>query len=241
MRLCVLSHLWKIGVVFLAEETKVYSSVGGRAVLPCSGAKFSRSCAEVNWAKLWMSIVPEPVVCSGRVVTPSKRSSEPRLGADCSLHIDNLEKEDGGTYVCEHISVEPSTALAVSHRVSLHCYLSAFTGLVLCNHSGVKLTWVTERGTELQGDRYSISYKSACHTVLSVVLRATDHQRKWSCQLTEQQEVKTTVSHVTALTVYKTCIFSGLEIYYNVGLCAPCKFHYIIECILYVCSSFVSQ
>ncbi|KPP64997.1 hypothetical protein Z043_116610 [Scleropages formosus] len=194
------------------KETKVYSSVGGRAVLPCSGAKFSRSCAEVNWAKLWMSIVPEPVVCSGRVVTPSKRSSEPRLGADCSLHIDNLEKEDGGTYVCEHsagnrtislqllsISVEPSTALAVSHRVSLHCYLSAFTGLVLCNHSGVKLTWVTERGTELQGDRYSISYKSACHTVLSVVLRATDHQRKWSCQLTEHQEVKTTVSHVTAL------------------------------------------
>ncbi|XP_018596124.2 uncharacterized protein LOC108927348 [Scleropages formosus] len=209
-----------MGVVFQtgqafgpSEETKVYSSVGGRAVLPCSGAKFSRSCAEVNWAKLWMSIVPEPVVCSGRVVTPSKRSSEPRLGADCSLHIDNLEKEDGGTYVCEHsagngtislqllsISVEPSTALAVSHRVSLHCYLSAFTGLVLCNHSGVKLTWVTERGTELQGDRYSISYKSACHTVLSVVLRATDHQRKWSCQLTEQQEVKTTVSHVTALT-----------------------------------------
>ncbi|KAL4646811.1 hypothetical protein GN956_G10203 [Arapaima gigas] len=64
---------------------------------PRSGVPLPASCEQVNWVRLRHFAIPEPAVHSGKAAGPGKRS----LDLHCSLHVDHLQTEDGGTYVCD--------------------------------------------------------------------------------------------------------------------------------------------
>ncbi|KAG7469606.1 hypothetical protein MATL_G00130700 [Megalops atlanticus] len=193
--------------------TIVFSSVGDNVALPC-GTNVHRSCSAIAWKLKERFDFFLDVVQSGKVIASDlERTTRLRVGQDCTLHISNLRTEDGGQYICEDeaanattnlqlliITVTPSAPLNTHTSASLHCYLTTAIGYVWCNHSGVSVHWVSEMGTKLQGDRYNISRKSSCYSVLTLTLQRTDHKRHWKCQLTEGTDMKATYSYITTLT-----------------------------------------
>ncbi|XP_064802880.1 uncharacterized protein LOC135520932 [Oncorhynchus masou masou] len=170
----------------------------------------------------------------------SGRSSRLKVGHDCSLHIQPLEIDDGRVYTCGdgatsssvslqllNITLATDTNTAPEKDVKLQCYLNIFSGLVpQCNHSEIKLNWLNEANTVLQGERFQTERSSACFSTLTIRgVRKTDHHRKWRCQLIEGEVVKTSLSYITEIT-------GGIEeVFVAVGesVSLPCATHSSLE------------
>ncbi|KAK6469584.1 hypothetical protein HHUSO_G31893 [Huso huso] len=86
-------------------------------------------------------------------------------------------------------------------NLAVQCALVCNGGIADCSSvpDNVKLTWVDDEGTALQGDRFKItSYRT--HSTLSLELQKSDHNRRWRCNLTEGGAVKASYSYTTTLT-----------------------------------------
>lgn len=100
------------------------------------------------------------------------------------------------------VTLATDTNTAPEMDIKLQCYLNIFSGLVpQCNQSEIKLNWLNEANTVLQGERFQTERSSACLSTLTIRgVRKTDHHRKWRCQLIEGEVVKTSLSYTTEIT-----------------------------------------
>ncbi|XP_064183511.1 titin-like isoform X3 [Anguilla rostrata] len=196
------------------SEPTVYSSVGELVSLPCN-LHGSFNCYSITWN--WNSGRSEgsiELVTLGEVNAENQQIARRlRVGTNCSLHINNLTTADAGQYDCQlyhnrnhftdssvinlsllNISVSsPVTELKIGSTVTLVCKLHSFEP---CGKS-IRVSWVSETGAPLQGDRYKLS-ESECSSSLTVTLERSDRNMKWRCQLTVEGKLKASHSYTTS-------------------------------------------
>ncbi|MGH0170892.1 UNVERIFIED_CONTAM: hypothetical protein FKN15_061843 [Acipenser sinensis] len=98
------------------------------------------------------------------------------------------------------VTADPGRDLKRGTSLALQCTLLCNGGIADCSSvpDNVKLTWVDDEGTALQGDRFKITpYRT--HSTLSLELQTSDHNRRWRCNLTEEGTVKASYSYTTTL------------------------------------------
>ncbi|XP_058865181.1 uncharacterized protein LOC131709093 isoform X2 [Acipenser ruthenus] len=154
------------------------------------------------------------------IVSQPERAARLEVLPDSSLRIHHLHTEDAGQYECQQyvngqlyeggtpvvlnlltITADSSRDLKRGTALALQCTLVCNGGIADCRSvpDNVKLTWVDDEGTALQGDRFKIT-PSRTHSTLSLELQKSDHDRRWRCNLTEGGAVKASYSYTTTLT-----------------------------------------
>ncbi|XP_016348774.1 uncharacterized protein LOC107693775 [Sinocyclocheilus anshuiensis] len=144
-----------------------------------------------------------------------------RLGSGCSLNIRNISKEDYGSYICQqwtgvnrdqqqepdarvylhvlHVS-SSQTEISAGRSVTLFCQLYSSAG-VSCDDwirsEGIELFWVNQAGVKLtrSDSRLQISAPGHCISSLNTTLLNEDHNREWRCNVTQRDQVKTSVTY----------------------------------------------
>ncbi|KAG5857352.1 hypothetical protein ANANG_G00018550, partial [Anguilla anguilla] len=86
----------------------------------------------------------------------------------------------------------PVTELKIGSTVTLVCKLHSPGS---CGKS-IRVSWVSETGAPLQGNRYKLS-ESECSSSLTVTLERSDRNMKWRCQLTVEGKLKASHSYTT--------------------------------------------
>ncbi len=117
-------------------------------------------------------------------------------------------------FVLFSVSVSSSSSqseISPGSSVTLFCqlYYDGDSCDNLVRFEGVQLIWVNQAGVNLQTDsRYQISFSSGqCISSLTTTLLNEDHNREWRCQVTQRNEVKTSVTY--------TVKYSGEETIFN--------------------------
>ncbi|KAJ8341551.1 hypothetical protein SKAU_G00338420 [Synaphobranchus kaupii] len=211
------------------EDLTVYSSVGDAANLPCNHNHRYLDCSSIMWG----SSNPElrttiELVTDGKVRDKNQeKSGKLRMESNCSLHINNFTTADVGEYYCRLYKKEenmdftdaiiylsllsisassPVTELKIGSTVTLRCELHSHRP---CGKS-ISVTWVSETGAPLQGDRYNVSgFK--CSSTLTLTLQRSDRNLK--CQLSEEQMLKASRSYTITFSGDMTIwIVSGVTI-----------------------------
>ncbi|XP_029964221.1 uncharacterized protein LOC115400474 isoform X2 [Salarias fasciatus] len=191
----------KLGVRSVNDSVFVYGSLGGHALLPCSGLS-SAHCSSVSWTFYKGGRVRfSEEVSGGRVRADSDKSNRTSIMADCSLSLRRLRVEDAGSYVClerreavtdVYLSLltvaSPSSVMELrpGGRLVLSCILHTYYDPGSCraySSSLFHLSWRAEDGGELRGDRHQLTEDSRCNVTLSTTLQADDHRRRWRCQV----------------------------------------------------------
>ncbi|XP_045569526.1 uncharacterized protein, partial [Salmo salar] len=98
------------------------------------------------------------------------------------------------------------TYLKPDRPVTIRCSLHTSDGPGICKsflNSKVNLSWVDETGRKLQGDsRYQLT-GPRCDITLTVTFQKEDNNRKWMCQLTKMEQVKTSVDFTSTFSDIK--------------------------------------
>ncbi|XP_043116477.1 uncharacterized protein LOC122360164 isoform X2 [Puntigrus tetrazona] len=197
-----------------AEMTYVFSSSGENVRLPCNNAL--SDCTSTIWTYSRQSNTVE-LIAGGKKKKDVERHERLSLGSDCSLNIQKITEKDSGLYTCQqYVNRPPSDApvylyvlyvsssssqseISPGSSVTLFCQLF-YDGVscdALVRAEGVQLIWVNEAGVNLQTDpRYKISFSSTyCYSSLTTRLLSEDLNREWRCQVTQRNQVKTSVSY----------------------------------------------
>ncbi|XP_030214639.1 uncharacterized protein LOC115545512 isoform X2 [Gadus morhua] len=188
-------------------QTAVFAVLGDSVDLPCP-IPLVGPCSEVNWkvSDSFPGFYTE-VVRAGLVTADEPPTV--RLGAGCSLHIDRLEQDSARTYVCSNGRFNASLSLEIlsitsekkGEMMEIHCYLNDFKGLVRsCPHQGILLEWLSEANTALNKERFSFKSPSKCFSKIIFKPRPMDHRRTWSCQLRDNDTVKTSLGYTLNIT-----------------------------------------
>ncbi|XP_078146218.1 uncharacterized protein LOC144542798, partial [Centroberyx gerrardi] len=202
MGLLLLPHI-KTGVN--GEDNLILAGRGYDIRFPCDGG------LDLICFVIWQFSTREindyiAVVSNGEIQTASSNGKGRRVGSKCPLHIKSLTAEDVGRYRCQPRqdvlsllnipSSTPEPNFTPGQTVSLHCVLLTYEGHRLCltqQTEFVQLRWVDEAGVEIQEDsRHRIKRRSLCDITLFVTSQGEDNKR-FRCQATVGQEVKTSV------------------------------------------------
>uniref|UniRef100_UPI003AAE07D3 uncharacterized protein n=1 Tax=Centroberyx gerrardi TaxID=166262 RepID=UPI003AAE07D3 len=203
LRLCLFSLVQATLGLQPSGNLVMFASLGDSISLPC-GIPSIKSCSSVNWNMAGDSVTQ--VVKAGMGTAPRYRT----VAKNCFLHIDHLGLDDARRYTCDDGTFNSSVSLEIllvtqqsaadKEKIELHCSLNLYKGLVpSCNHSGIHIKWLTEANTQIYGSRFHLERPSDCFSKLTIKLKPTDHHRKWRCQLTQKDTVKTTTSYTTTL------------------------------------------
>ncbi|KAG7466383.1 hypothetical protein MATL_G00164180 [Megalops atlanticus] len=131
------------------------------------------------------------------------------------------------------LKVSPSSStleLKTGREITLHCELQS---QIFCDGISPGIfSWVNETGTPLEGDRYKLN-QSRCASTLTVTLQHSDQNRKWTCQLTREGEVKASYSYTTILS---DSLRSLLPVWIGLGVAAAvCVAVFVIIVGIVVC------
>ncbi|XP_045575472.1 uncharacterized protein [Salmo salar] len=186
------------------ESLSMFSRVRDDVSLPCNNVVYP-NCSSTTWIynSVGSTVTIEEVVLGKIKVEKTERADRLSLGSDCSLHVSNVRAEDAGVYICRqfltetgpqhggdapvHLSVLTMTDLKSNVNMTLRCSLLTYMEHGKCI-SGVSLSWVPKTGTNAQ-----VTLDSSCEISLTVTLQKEDNNRKWTCTLTENGNVKISI------------------------------------------------
>uniref|UniRef100_A0A8C1M6G8 Ig-like domain-containing protein n=1 Tax=Cyprinus carpio TaxID=7962 RepID=A0A8C1M6G8_CYPCA len=163
------------------------------------------------------------MIAGGKKKQDTERHERLSLGSDCSLNIRNVTKEDYGSYTCRQyvngqqgtdarvflhvLHVSPSSSqneISPGSFVTLSCQLYSFAGAScddLIRSKGIQLIWVNQTGVKLTiaDSRYQISAPGHCIRNLTAKLLNEDDKRKWRCEITHRNQVKTSDTYAAKI------------------------------------------
>ncbi|KAF7665746.1 hypothetical protein LDENG_00132660 [Lucifuga dentata] len=190
-----------------ADHLVMFASLGDHITLPCVIPSVS-TCSSISWNMAGEFGSVTQVVAAGRIT--ASKSHRLSLMQDCSLQINHLEIDDARLYTCNSGTFNSSVSLEILQitqtktaekgKTELHCSLNTYKGHVpSCHHGGIHIGWLTEGNTHINGDRFHVQNPSNCFSKMTIKMKLTDHHRKWKCQLTQKDTVKTTTSYTTTV------------------------------------------
>ncbi|KAL1279251.1 hypothetical protein QQF64_025924, partial [Cirrhinus molitorella] len=103
-------------------------------------------------------------------------------------------------------SSSSQTEISAGSSVSLSCQLHSYTYTgVSCDDwirsEGIDLLWVNQAGDKLKisDSRYQISAPGHCIITLTTTLLNEDDNREWRCEVTQGDQVKTSVTYTVKI------------------------------------------
>uniref|UniRef100_A0A8C2PZY1 Ig-like domain-containing protein n=1 Tax=Cyprinus carpio TaxID=7962 RepID=A0A8C2PZY1_CYPCA len=236
------------------DETHVFISSGENVRLSCNNALHDCNSTTWNYNGFIDSATVE-LIGLGIKKKDTERHERLSLGSDCSLNIRNISKEDYGYYTCQqylngqrlkadarvflhvlHVS-SSQTEISAGLSVTLFCQLYSYPP-VSCDDwirsERIQLFWVNQTGVKLtrSDSRYQIlSSSDHCIITLNTTLLNEDHNREWRCEVTQRDQVKTSVTytdpsttntHTTKeiLIILKTAVFAAPTVILLQIICA---------------------
>ncbi|KAL1279379.1 hypothetical protein QQF64_026052, partial [Cirrhinus molitorella] len=205
------------------DDDHVFISSGENVHLPCNNAL--HDCKSTYWNhNNRFSHSSVELIALGIKKKDTESHERLSLGSDCSLNIKNITKEDSGLYICKqfvngqqqgadahvylhvlHVSSSSSqTEISAGSSVSLSCQLYSAAG-VYCDYwissEGIGLLWVNQAGDKLKisDSRYQISAPGHCIITLTTTLLNEDDNREWRCEVTQGDQVKTSVTYTAKI------------------------------------------
>uniref|UniRef100_A0A8C1TIL4 Ig-like domain-containing protein n=1 Tax=Cyprinus carpio TaxID=7962 RepID=A0A8C1TIL4_CYPCA len=198
------------------DETHVFISSGENVHLRCNNALHDCRSTTWNYNRFSHSGTDE-LISLGIKKKNTERRERLSLGSDCSLNINNISKEDYGSYTCRqyvndkqqgtdahvylHVLHVSQTEISAGLSVTLSCQLYSYPR-VSCDDSvgseRIQLFWVNQAGVKLtrSDSRYQISSSSDhCIITLNTTLLNKDHNREWRCEVTQNNQLKTSVTY----------------------------------------------
>ncbi|XP_026108837.1 uncharacterized protein LOC113080978 [Carassius auratus] len=200
------------------DDVHVFISSGEDVRLPCNNTL--QDCTSTTWIynNRFSHSTAVELIGLGRKKKDTERHERLSLGSDCSLNIRNISTEDHGSYICQqwtgvggprlrpdagvylhvlHVS-SSHTEISAGLSVSLFCRLYSYPR-VSCDDwirsERIDLFWVNQAGVK-SDSRYQISSSSdQCMISLNKTLLNEDHNREWRCEVTERDQVKTSVTY----------------------------------------------
>ncbi|KAL1279423.1 hypothetical protein QQF64_026096, partial [Cirrhinus molitorella] len=207
------------------DDDHVFISSGENVHLPCNNAL--HDCKSTTWIyNRFSHSAAVELINSGIKKKDTESHERLSLGSDCSLNIKNITKEDYGYYRCQqyvneqrqgdearvylhvlHVSSSSSqTEISAGSSVSLSCQLYSYSSAgVSCgdliSSQGIDLLWVNQAGDKLKisDSRYQISAPGHCIITLTTTLLNEDDNREWRCEVTQGDQVKTTVTYTVKI------------------------------------------
>ncbi|KAI2666746.1 Contactin-3 [Labeo rohita] len=205
------------------DETHVFISSGENVHLPCR--KAYPGCKVTTWNYINRHSTEVGLIGLGIKKKNTARHERLSLESDCSLNIKNITKEDYGLYTCQqsvngqhyqeadacvylhvlHVSSSSSqTEISAGSSVTLSCQLYSFAG-VSCDDwirsEGIQLFWVNQAGVKLMSSdsKYHISPPGHCIRTLTTTLLNEDDNREWRCEVTQGNQLKTSVTYIVKI------------------------------------------
>ncbi|XP_018925681.2 uncharacterized protein LOC109052720 [Cyprinus carpio] len=211
------------------DETHVFISSGENVRLPCNNALHDCSLTVWKYNNRFRDSATVELIGLGIKKKNTESHERLSLGSDCSLNINNISTEDYGFYRCQqwtgvnrdkqhgpdarvylHVLHVSQTEISAGLSVTLFCQLFSYTG-VSCDDSvgseRIELFWVDQTGVKLtrSDSRYQISSSSDhCLITLNTTLLNEDHNREWRCEVTQRDQVQTSVTYTVKSSGEKT-------------------------------------
>ncbi|XP_016330322.1 uncharacterized protein LOC107679317, partial [Sinocyclocheilus anshuiensis] len=213
-----------MGIIALSssgvDDAHVFISSGENVRLSCNNAL--HDCKSTTWIynNIFRHSETVELITLGIKKEDTERHERLSLGSDCSLNINNISKDYYGSYSCQqwtgenghklrpdghvylhvlHVS-SSQTEISAGRSVTLFCQLYSSAG-VSCDDwirsEGIELFWVNQAGVKLtrSDSRYQISAPGHCISSLNTTLLNEDHNREWRCNVTQRDQVKTSVTY----------------------------------------------
>nr|XP_046256676.1 uncharacterized protein LOC124065373 [Scatophagus argus] len=204
LSLCLLT-LTHAAALQSSDHLMMFALPGDDVTLPC-GIPSVKSCSSVSWSMAEQFGSVTVVARAGKVT-----AKDVRLGLlkDCSLQMHHLTLNDARLYSCDSGELTSSVQLQILQltesstpaegTIELHCFLNTYKGHVPCNNTGIRIKWSTENNTPLKGDRFHFDNPSECFSKLVINKKLTDHHRKWTCRLFQNEMAKSSISYTTTV------------------------------------------
>ncbi|XP_026120704.1 cell wall integrity and stress response component 4-like [Carassius auratus] len=205
------------------DDAHVFISSGEDVRLPCNNAL--HDCNSTTW--IYNRFIHSGTVelfAGGIKTTDTERHKRRSLESDCSLNIKSVTEEDCGSYFCRqyvndqqqgtdarvylHVLHVSSSEISAGRSVTLFCqlYSSYSYPQVSCDawirSERIDLFWVSQAGVKLTNSdsRYQISFPSdRCIFTLTTTILNEDHNREWRCEVTQRDQLKTSVSYTVKI------------------------------------------
>uniref|UniRef100_A0A9J8BQS2 Ig-like domain-containing protein n=1 Tax=Cyprinus carpio carpio TaxID=630221 RepID=A0A9J8BQS2_CYPCA len=199
------------------DDAHVFISSGENVRLPCNNAL--PDCKSTTWIYNRFSRSGTDELIGLGKKKDTQRHERLSLGSDCSLNINNISTEDYGSYICQqwsgvngpkqrtdarvylHVLQVSQTEISAGLSVTLFCQLYSYPR-VSCDDwirsERIQLFWVNQAGVKLNisDSRYQISSSSdPCIITLNITLLNEDHNREWRCNVTQRDQLKTSVTY----------------------------------------------
>uniref|UniRef100_A0A8C7DY59 Uncharacterized LOC109879219 n=1 Tax=Oncorhynchus kisutch TaxID=8019 RepID=A0A8C7DY59_ONCKI len=203
------------------ETLSMFSRVGDNVSLPCNNVVYP-NCSSTTWIYTVNRTAIE-LVGLGKVKKQQQLNNiadRLSVASNCSLHVSDVRAEDVGLYTCQQFlaktgpkhggdapvhlfvltlfSTTPVTDLKPNVNMTLRCSLLTCKQHGTCR-SRFSLSWDPKTGTNAQDTQ-----DSSRDITLTVTLQKKDNNRKWTCTLTEEGNVKISIDFTSTFSASTT-------------------------------------